>query len=267
MPFAPVLLFAAFAALFSEQEFGAFGFVTAPLTKTRAAARVPQLSVIASGTGSAIEVQQPTAVTNKEASRPAAKLIETCRNYGQVGSLLSEQQRSEIESLAGRREDFIQLASTSRILVSRLTHLLPDALSPFSDDCPARKALTGQHELVYSASPSASSGKLGPFTGGVTQSFLDDSRFINRVELFGGLAKVELNAERKVVDDTRIKVFFKRTDFFLFGNEVKSGEVKGAGVWDYKFSGIVEVNGERLLLRVMDTPSLFVIIQREEELS
>ena len=261
MPFAPVLLFAAFAALFSEQEFGAFGFVTAPLTKTRAAARVPQLSVIASGTGTAIEVQ-PTTV-----SRLAANLIETCRNYGQVGSLLSEQQRSEIESLAGRREDFIQLVSTSRILVSRLTHLLPDALSPFSDDCPARKALTGQHELVYSASPSASSGKLGPFTGDVTQSFLDDSRFINRVELFGGLAKVELNAERKVVDDTRIKVFFKRTDFFLFGKEVKSGEVKGAGVWDYKFSGIVEVNGERLLLRVMDTPSLFVIIQREEELS
>lgn len=224
----PVLLFAAFTLFSSDQRVGAFGFARRQRS-TRAV-----LSVNGSGTGSAIEV-----ATADEASRLATKLIETCRKYGQVGSQLSDQERSEIESLA-------------------------DALSPFSDDCPARETLTGQHELVYSASPSASSGKLGPFTGDVTQSFLDETSFINRVELFGGLAKVELNAERKIVDDTKIKVFFKRTDFFLFGKEVKSGEVKGAGIWDYRFSGLVELNGERILLRVIDTPSLFVIIQREE---
>lgn len=231
----PVLLFAAFTLFSSDQRVGAFGFARRQRS-TRAV-----LSVNGSGTGSAIEVARPVQpdATTDEASRLATKLIETCRKYGQVGSQLSDQERSEIESLA-------------------------DALSPFSDDCPARETLTGQHELVYSASPSASSGKLGPFTGDVTQSFLDETSFINRVELFGGLAKVELNAERKIVDDTKIKVFFKRTDFFLFGKEVKSGEVKGAGMWDYRFSGLVELNGERILLRVIDTPSLFVIIQREE---
>ena len=225
MPFASSLLFAAFALFSSDQRAGAFGFARRRQPNTRAA-----LSV------SAGEVQVQPA---EDKDRLAAKLIETCRNYGQVGSLLSEQERGEIESLA-------------------------DALSPFSDCCPARDTLTGQHELVYSASPSASSGKLGPFTGKVTQSFLDETSFINRVELFGGLAKVELNAERKVLDDSRIKVIFRRTDFFLLGKEVKSGEVKGAGIWDYRFSGIVELNGERVLLRVMDTPSLFVIIKREE---
>ena len=231
MPFASSLLFAAFALFSSDQRAGAFGFARRRQPNTRAA-----LSV------SAGEVQVPPAATtigHKDKDRLAAKLIETCRNYGQVGSLLSEQERGEIESLA-------------------------DALSPFSDYCPARDTLTGQHELVYSASPSASSGKLGPFTGKVTQSFLDETSFINRVELFGGLVKVELNAERKVLDDSRIKVIFRRTDFFLLGKEVKSGEVKGAGIWDYRFSGIVELNGERVLLRVMDTPSLFVIIKREE---
>jgi len=99
--------------------------------------------------------------------------------------------------------------------------------------------------------------------GKVTQSFLDDVRFINRVELFGGIVKVELNAEREVLDESRIRVKFKETAFYVFGNEVKRGEVKGSGVWNYKFSGSVNVGGERMRLRVMQTPSTFVIVQKE----
>ena len=78
-----------------------------------------------------------------------------------------------------------------------------------SSPSPAKIDLKGKHELVYSASPSASSGALGPLTGKVTQSFLDETMFINRVEFFGGIAKIELYAERKVLDDNKIRVKFR----------------------------------------------------------
>ena len=78
-----------------------------------------------------------------------------------------------------------------------------------------------------------------------------------------GPLKIELNANRKVLDEKRIRVMFKETAFYLFGKEVKRGEVKGAGVWDYQFSGSVTVNGERMFLRVLKTPSTFVIAQKE----
>ena len=79
-----------------------------------------------------------------------------------------------------------------------------------------------------------------------------------------GPLKIELNANRKVLDEKRIRVMFKETAFYLFGKEVKRGEVKGAGVWDYLFAGSVTVNGERMFLRVLKTPSTFVIAQKEE---
>ena len=123
--------------------------------------------------------------------------------------------------------------------------------------------MEGRHELIYSASPGASSGALGPLVGKVSQSFLDETRFINRVELLGGTVKIELNAERKVLDESRIRVKFKETAFYIFGQEVKRGEVKGSGVWDLMFSGMVTVNGEKMRLRIMKTPSTFIIAQKE----
>jgi hypothetical protein len=80
-----------------------------------------------------------------------------------------------------------------------------------------------------------------------------------------GPLKIELNADRKVLDEKRIRVMFKETAFYLFGKEVKRSDVKGAGVWDYQFSGKVIVNGERMFLRVLKTPSTFVIAQKEEQ--
>jgi hypothetical protein len=88
-------------------------------------------------------------------------------------------------------------------------------------------------------------------------------RYINRVELFGGLVKVELNADRQVLSESKVRVKFRETAFYILGNEVKRGEAKGSGVWDYIFSGIVNVDGEEMLLRVMKTPSTFVIVQRQ----
>jgi hypothetical protein len=169
----------------------------------------------------------------------AVKLLSTCAEYGQVGSKLSDEQRSVIDDIAA-------------------------SLSQHSSPSPAKIDLKGKHELIYSASPSASSGALGPLTGKVTQSFLNETVFINRVEFFGGVAKIELYAERKVLDDNKIRVKFKETVMSVFGKEVKRFEAKGSGIWDYVFAGsITQPSGEKLFLRVMNTPSTFVIVQRE----
>ena len=140
---------------------------------------------------------------------------------------------------------------------------LCSSISIYSDPAPAQIELQGTHDLIYSASPGGSSGAIGPFVGKVSQLFVDDLRFINRVELFGGILKIELNAERKVLDEKRIRVVFKETAFYLFGNEVKRGEVKGSGIWENIFSRTVTVDGEKMLLRVVKTPSTFVIVQKQ----
>jgi hypothetical protein len=168
----------------------------------------------------------------------ATKLLATCAEYGQVGSKLTEDQRSIIDDMAS-------------------------SLAPYTDPAPAQIDLGGTHDLIYSAAPGGSSGAVGPLVGKVQQSFLDAESFINRVELFGGILKVELNAERKVLDESRIRVKFKETVISLFGNEVKRGEAKGAGVWTYLFSGSVNVEGEEMTLRIMKTPSTFVIVQKQ----
>lgn len=175
----------------------------------------------------------------------ANQLITRCKQLGQVGSKLSEEDRESIDDIA-------------------------NMLSAFSDSSPARFDLRGNHDLVYSASPGGSSGAIGPFVGKVTQSFLDEEEFINRVELLNGAFKVELNAGRKILDDTRIRVMFKQTSVYLFGNEVARKDVKGQGVWSCDFAGIVNLpkeNGfdgetEEVFLRVLKTPSTFVIVQK-----
>ena len=172
----------------------------------------------------------------------ANQLINKCKELGQVGSKLSEEERDSIDEIA-------------------------NLLSAFSDSSPAKFELQGDHDLIYSASPGGSSGAIGPFVGKVTQTFLDEEKFINRVELLNGAFKVELNAERKVLDDTRIRVMFKQTAVSLLGKEVVRKDVKGQGVWKCDFAGIVNLEKpdgevERVFLRVLKTPSTFVIVQR-----
>ena len=102
-----------------------------------------------------------TALSNNNSEKVnelATKLINKCKEYGQIGSKLTEEQQAIIDELAA-------------------------VLIPYSDSGPAQVDLQGRHDLIYSASPGASSGALGPFVGSVSQSFLDEERFINRVEI------------------------------------------------------------------------------------
>mmetsp|Transcript_36163 Transcript_36163/g.39967 ORF Transcript_36163/g.39967 Transcript_36163/m.39967 type:complete len:204 (-) Transcript_36163:175-786(-) len=108
-----------------------------------------------------------------------------------------------------------------------------------------------RHELLYCESTGGSSGKIGPFVGDVEQLFApdDETNFINAVTI--GPIRVELAAVRKVVDDLRIKVTFRETKATLFGIELVKKPTTGSGIWKQRF-----VDEE---LRIMDTPSLFII--------
>ena len=141
--------------------------------------------------------------------------------------------------------------------------LLLDAaleLRSLSDPTPSRIPLTGVRHLVYSASKGGSSGQVGPFNGKVTQEFVDETTFVNAVKL--GPLTIALTASRDIKNDTTIAVKFITTRVYLFGNQIAEKDVGGGGVWKMLFAGIVrDTDGTEKLVRVLETPSLFVIEQ------
>ena len=125
-------------------------------------------------------------------------------------------------------------------------------LEPLCPPAPTEMKLEGTYALAFSTSSGGSSGKLGPFVGSVTQTFVDEKRFVNAVEL--GPLRIALNAEREVLDERRIRVSFVSTAVSLWGRMLLERETNGKGVWTQRY-----VDNE---LRVMDTPSLFVLRRR-----
>ena len=91
--------------------------------------------------------------------------------------------------------------------------------------------------------------ELGPFVGAVKQEFEDDQAFVNSVTL--GPLSIRLSAQREILTDRNVRVKFKSTSVRVFGQEVVNKETKGAGVWSLRYFK----DG----LRIMDTPSLFII--------
>lgn len=164
------------------------------------------------------------------------KVLGTAGSVGQVGYLASEEDQKLMEDIA---EDTF----------------------PFSESKPARIPLTGEHKLIYSAAEGASSGRVfGNVVGKVSQLFESDEIFYNRVN-FGPL-QISLRAKREIKNDSTIKVSFLETSFNLFGRTLKKANVGGGGVWKVKFVGKVQdENGKEKLVRIMETPSLFVLEQ------
>jgi hypothetical protein len=162
--------------------------------------------------------------------------LQAALEVGQVGSLASEEEQARMEDLAAE-------------------------VTPFSDAKPAKFPLTGEHRLVYSAAPGASSGRVfGNVVGKVSQYFEDDEIFYNRVA-FGPLL-ISLKAKREIKNDSNIKVSFLETTISLFGKTLSQKEIGGGGVWKVKFVGKVQdKDGNEKLVRVMETPSLFVLEQ------
>jgi len=131
------------------------------------------------------------------------KVLDTAGAVGQAGSLASEEDQLKMEEVA------------------------KNAI-PLSESKPARISLTGEHTLIYSAAPGASSGRVfGNVVGKVSQFFEDDEIFYNRVT-FGPL-QISLRAKREILNDSSIKVSFLETSFNLFGRTVKKSEAGGGG--------------------------------------
>lgn len=171
--------------------------------------------------------------TTQLSATDVTEFVRLAREMGPVGSYQSEEDQAKLLSMA---KDL-----------------------PESSGVPTELPLSGVHDLIYSAAPGGSSGKLlGPVYGKVTQTFVDDKTFINAVE--AGPLQIALRAEREVKSGSAIKVSFKETTIRLFGNTVVSKEMGGGGVWKYLYAGeFINDHGKKKLLRVMETPSLFVI--------
>jgi len=174
-------------------------------------------------------------------------LLQVARTHGQIGIESTEESQREIISIA-------------------------DKIKSLSIPNPSSLPLRGTHSLLYSlansVSPkdgkkrgSASAGKLGPFVGRVTQEFLNDEEFRNIVRLFGGFVKVAINARREVLDGQRIRVKFQSMSFYIGGAQVMEMDTKGGGIWKVLFVEEFEEDGKKMSVRVMETPSLFVIVQ------
>jgi hypothetical protein len=166
------------------------------------------------------------------------EVLSLSRAIGPVGVLSPEEDRTKLLELARQ---------------------LPE----YSDTEPARYPLRGVFNLVYSANPGPPSGRLvGPFYGKVTQTFWDDNEtYINTVQ--AGPLEISFRAEKKTKDDWTNVVFFRRSTFKLFGQTIveKDINLKG-GQWKYLFSGKVrDSDGLTKIIRVMETPSLFVLEQ------
>ncbi|CAJ1961521.1 unnamed protein product [Cylindrotheca closterium] len=163
-------------------------------------------------------------------------LLSAVSQVGQVGSLATEEERLKLEDL-------------SKLAI------------PLSDSRPAQVPLLGEHKLLYSAAPGGSSGRLfGNAVGKVTQFFEEGEIFCNRVK-FGPL-QIALRAKREVKSDSVIKVSFLETTVSLFGKTVVQKEVGGGGSWKVKFIGkVTDENGKEKLIRIMETPSLFILEQ------
>ena len=166
------------------------------------------------------------------------QVLEFARNIGPVGSLASEEDRQKLVSMS-------------------------QELVEYSDPNPSEIPLRGTHYLVYSASEGGSSGRLGPtpFYGKVKQEFHNDNvTFINSVSL--GPLEASLRATRSIKNEATNLVKFHQTTIKIFGQTVVDKEIKGGGFWKYLFMGkILDKDGTVKLVRIMETPSLFVLEQ------
>jgi hypothetical protein len=175
-------------------------------------------------------------ITERDAA--IQQLLQRARELGPIGTDCTSAQQDELVTMARK-------------------------VAQYSDAKPARVLLppNSVHHLVYSASPGGSSGKiLGPVVGKVTQTILDERDMVNAVEC--GSLCIALELHREILDDTTTRVTFDKTSTFLFGRTVTEKLIANrSGIWNIHFVGnIIDVDGRRKLVRVMETPSLFILV-------
>lgn len=179
-------------------------------------------------------------------------LLDMARRLGPVGVRNTIEEQERIQSVVTQlKQQLKQDSSVSGIDNANYT------------DVP----LVGVHDLIYSAAPGGSSGKIGPyFYGKVTQTFVNETTFINAVD-FGPL-NIALTATRHVKDIITFIVKFQSTTISLFDIPLIEKSIQGTGgIWKLIYTGIVHddniamKDGKKklILLWIMETPSLFII--------
>mmetsp|Transcript_16653 Transcript_16653/g.23143 ORF Transcript_16653/g.23143 Transcript_16653/m.23143 type:complete len:195 (-) Transcript_16653:165-749(-) len=129
-------------------------------------------------------------------------------------------------------------------------------LQPLSDPQPARLDFTGNYERLYSVSP-------GKKLGLIQQKFLDRTNVVNSVAL--GPLKTTSYGRYKATGDFSGTIVFEKLVFSVFGLKFYEKPYQAEGLWKILFVGtFVDHDGVRKRLRVMETPTLFLLLQNLE---
>lgn len=191
-------------------------------------------------------VRVEASLTTSDSSELIQSLLELTRHETD-GTRLPTSQRESINDIVKRLEDLSGACCDDGVIVDYTS--IP---------------LEGEHRTVYIDSERTPQ-YVGPFKGTTTQYFTDGEMFQNRLTL--GPFEIALSAKRVTMDESRLKIKFTSTGVNFFGKEMVKKELKGQGVWKMVFVG--EVNdhtriddggkGKKILLRVMRTPSLYIL--------
>ncbi|CAB1098813.1 unnamed protein product [Ectocarpus sp. CCAP 1310/34] len=101
-------------------------------------------------------------------------------------------------------------------------------------DITTSELATGTWDLIYTTTPGASGGKLGPFIGEVQQEVdIAEGLYVNYVRL--GPLTGRLEATWDVVNKSQWKVVFKSIAFLLFGQQLVKNELDQAGLWTLSY--------------------------------
>jgi hypothetical protein len=213
-----------------------------------------------SSSGTSISTSISTTI-DTETKSLIQSLLEKIDSVGSDGTKLEEHERQSILDIVQELEDSSTTVTTATTTI-QASKDGDDAGASSSDEQlvlgMARIPLTGEHKLIYSDTP-FSPQYIGPFKTCTTQAFVDERNLLNIQQL--GPLKIEFQAEREIMDDKRIKLFFRRYNISLFGVDVSKQDIDAKGVWKMVFVGEVEMEGRRFFLRVMRTPNLYILLK------
>ena len=230
------------------------GFIIS--TRTRLSAAVSPSSSYSSRYATVLDTNNERSSTSIEkVDNTIHDLLESARRLGPVGVRNTVEDQVRIQSIVTRLKQQLEQERNMR-----------GSTKCNYTDIP----LVGVHDLIYSAAQGGSSGKIGPyFYGKVTQTFVNQTTFINAVD-FGPL-NIAFTATRQVKDNATFIVRFHSTTVSVFGIPLIEKSIRGTGgVWKIIYTGIVndstnivaeDGQPKRILLRIMETPSLFIIEQ------
>ena len=174
---------------------------------------------------------------------------------------INDERNAAILALVDQARQIGPVANNQPENVKAEFHQRAKELQPLSDTSPAAVNFTGVHERIYSVSP-------GKKYGHIQQIFVNATSFVNSVKFLGGIVQTSVDASYEARDDVTGMVtfdnqlYFRLFDVTVFRKELPRGR---EFPWNILFVGsFVDHDGKQKRLRIMETPSLFVLLQTLE---